>query len=190
MPSPSRGSGMSRVCEGCTRRARQRQQSTGRRATGCALRGFDEDEKGTLAVADAREAAGPRHLQWPELDVASGRPQTLARELPPENGTVELLARRRVLRWLRPMPWPHPSPRRHRRDWCSHDRANYFAYFLPSEAFSSATVVSLSGFRLCTDMMRSASSFSRSMLSAKTPLPTTGGFGTGSLAGGKLNMSA
>jgi hypothetical protein len=39
-------------------------------------------------------------------------------------------------------------------------------------------------------MMRSTSSFKRSMLSKNTIVPTTGGFGTGAVAGGRLNMSA
>ena len=63
-------------------------------------------------------------------------------------------------------------------------------YFFPSEALISATDVSRSGLRLCTDMMRSTSSFRRSMLSANTIVPVTGGLGTGASAGGRLNMSA
>ena len=39
-------------------------------------------------------------------------------------------------------------------------------------------------------MMRSTSNLSRSRLSANTIVPVTGGLGTGSFAGGRLNMSA
>src|SRR5262245_14170177 len=64
------------------------------------------------------------------------------------------------------------------------------AYRRPREALMSATDVRRSGFRLWTDMIRSGWRFRRSMLSRKTIVPVTGGFGTGSFAGGRLNMSA
>ena len=63
-------------------------------------------------------------------------------------------------------------------------------YFLPSDALMSATFVNRSGFSECTDMIRSGSSFSRSMLSRNTIVPVTGGLGTGAAAVGRLNMSA
>src|SRR5687768_12220732 len=63
--------------------------------------------------------------------------------------------------------------------------------YRPRDFNNSARDVSRSGLRLWTDMMRSASRFSRSMFAANTCVPTTGGFGTGPLASvGRLNMSA
>ena len=82
------------------------------------------------------------------------------------------------------------TPRRSLRQEESRYVADTARYFLPSDALMSATDVRRSGFRLCTDMIRSTSSFSRSMLSANTMVPVTGGSGTGASAGGRLNMSA
>jgi hypothetical protein len=62
--------------------------------------------------------------------------------------------------------------------------------YFPSDFRISALVASRSGFKECTDMIFSGSSFNRSMFSRKTIVPTTGGFGTGLSAGGRLNMSA
>ena len=62
--------------------------------------------------------------------------------------------------------------------------------YCPSDFRMSAFVASRSGFSECTDRIFSGSSFSRSMFSRKTIVPTTGGFGTGLSAGGRLNMSA
>src|SRR5438132_11854390 len=64
----------------------------------------------------------------------------------------------------------------------------FVIYFRPSEALISATVVSRSGARLWIDMTCVGSSFSLSMLSTNTIVPMTGGLGTGSFAGGRLNM--
>ena len=63
-------------------------------------------------------------------------------------------------------------------------------YFLPSDALISGTVVRWSGLRLRIDMTSSGSRCTRPMLSTNTIVPITGGFGTGSFDGGRLNMSA